>query len=354
MEKIAIVGSGLMGSAMAWPLTDNGYEVNLVGTHLDDDIIHSCKQNRFHPRLKRQLPNNVTPFYLSELDDALKDVAFIVSGVNSNGVRWIGETLAPKVDQNTKIIAITKGLEATEKGELIILPDVMRTQFPAQIQDNISIAAVGGPCIAGELAGRRQSCVYFGSRELETVNMFRAYFYTDYYHVWTTNDIRSLELAVALKNAYALGVGVAAGMLQVAGGADPAGAYMHNLAAAFFARGCKEIHNMLAAQKANPEFAYSLPGAGDLYVTSAGGRSVTLGRLMGTGLRYDQASSQLAGETLESALVIQQIGKALPALYEMGKLHKEDFPMMNFLVDLVVNNQNPNLDLDIFFNDVVV
>ena len=223
MEKIAIVGSGLMGSAMAWPLTDNGYEVNLVGTHLDDDIIHSCKQNRFHPHLKRQLPKNVTPFYLSELDDALIDVAFIVSGVNSNGVRWIGETLAPKVNRNTKIIAITKGLEATKKGELIILPDVMRAQFPAQIQDDVSIAAVGGPCIAGELAGRRQSCVYFGSRELKTVNTLRDYFRTDYYHVWTTNDIRSLELAVALKNAYALGVGVAAGMLQVAGGADPGG-----------------------------------------------------------------------------------------------------------------------------------
>jgi len=343
-----------MGSAVAWPLTDNGYVVHLVGTHLDDDIIESCKKDRFHPRLKRTLPENVIPYYFSELDDALEDVSFIVSGVNSNGVRWIGETLASRVNKDTRIIAITKGLEATEEGELVILPDVLRAQLPADIRDMVSIAAVGGPCIAGELAGRRQSCVYFGCRRLETVNTLREYFRTDYYHIWTTNDLRSLEMAVALKNAYALGVGVAAGMLQAAGGVDTAGAYMHNLAAAFFARGCKEIYNMLKAQKANPEFAYTLPGAGDMYVTSTGGRSVRLGSLMGTGMRYDEASAKMADETLEAALVIQQMGKALPALYAKGVLLREDFPMMNLLVDLVVHNKTPDLNLDNFFEDVVV
>jgi glycerol-3-phosphate dehydrogenase (NAD(P)+) len=354
LEKIAILGAGVMGTAVSWPLTDNGYSVNLIGTHLDDAIIDSCKKQRFHPRLRRTIPDAVNPFYISELEQALEDVSFIVSGVNSNGVRWIGEKLAPFVKSGTRIIAITKGLEATTDGELVILPEVMRAQFPEDVRDVVSLAAVGGPCIAGELAGRRQSCVYFGSRELKTVNALRKYFRTDYYHVWTTNDVRSLEIAVALKNAYALGVGIAAGVLQAAGGADAADAHMHNLAAALFARGCKEMVLILASQRANPEFAYSLPGAGDMYVTAAGGRSVTLGKLMGTGMTYEEASAQLAGETLEAAMIIQQMGKALPAFYAKRILNLGDLPLMDLLVDLVVYGKTIDLRLDDYFSDLII
>jgi len=165
--------------------------------------------------------------------------------------------------------------------------------------------------------------------------------------------MRSLEIAVALKNAYALGVGIAAGMLQAAGGVDAADAYMHNLAAAFFARGCKEMHLILSSQGADPEFSYSLPGAGDMYVTAAGGRSVTLGKLLGTGMAYSEASAKLAGETLEAAMIIQQMSIALPAMIAKGVLMQEDIPFMQFLVDLVVNNKPLDIQLDAFFMDVV-
>jgi glycerol-3-phosphate dehydrogenase (NAD(P)+) len=354
MEKIAILGAGVMGSAVSWPLTDNGFAVNLIGTHLDDEIIKNCKEDRFHPRLKRRIPDNVSPFYFSELAQALEGVSFIVSGVNSKGVRWIGKALAPLLKEGDRVIAITKGLEANAEGDLLILPDVMRAEFPAEIRDAVTVAAVGGPCIAGELAARRQSCVYFGAPTIETARSLRAYFKTDYYHVWTTNDIYALEVAVALKNAYALGVGIAAGVLESTGGVDAAGAHMHNLAAALFARGCKEIHTLLVSQGLDPQFAYSLPGAGDLYVTSAGGRSVTLGRLMGSGRAYSQAAGELAGETLEAAMIIQQMAKALPALYQQGRVLKGQLPFMDLLVDLVVNGSPLNMDLDLFFQDVLI
>jgi len=60
MRKAAILGAGYMGTAMAWPLSDNGFEIHLIGTHLDGEIIQSCKRKNFHPRLKRYLPKNVT------------------------------------------------------------------------------------------------------------------------------------------------------------------------------------------------------------------------------------------------------------------------------------------------------
>jgi len=354
MKKVAILGAGVMGTAVSWPLTDNGYAVNLIGTHLDHDIIQSCRDKRIHPRLKRTIPEQVTPFFIEEIEVGLEGAAFIVSGVNSLGVRWIGEKLAQHVNPGDRVIGITKGLEAKEDGQLVILPELMRQQFPASIREEVTLLAVGGPCIAGELAGRRQSCVYFGSRDFDAAQELADIFRTDYYHVRATNDIQGLEISVALKNAYALGVGIAAGVLEASGGVDHAGAYMHNLSAALFARGASEIYYILDRLGLNTDFAYGLPGVGDLFVTSMGGRSVTLGKLLGMGKTFSEALQVLAGETLEAAMIIQQIGKALPALIHDGRLVAEQVPFMKLLVDVIVHEQPLDLNLDTFFKDVCV
>ncbi|MCD6356305.1 MAG: hypothetical protein J7L66_03370 [Anaerolineaceae bacterium] len=352
MKKAAILGAGVMGSAIAWPLADNGYSVNLIGTHLDGEIIRSCKEKRVHPRLKRKIPETVMPFYIEELESALEGAEFIVSGVNSSGVRWLGRTLAPYIQAGDRIISITKGLEADAAGNLVILPEVLRQELPPAVRKKVSIAAVGGPCIAAELAGRRQSCVYFGADEAKTAQKFADIFRTNYYHVRATNDIAGLEIAVALKNAYALGVGLADGIFEKSGGVDAAGAHMHNLSAALFARACIEIYHLLKVRGLNTDFAYSLPGAGDLFVTSQAGRSVTLGKLLGMGKTYPEAARALTGETLEAAMVIQQMGKALPVIFEKGLLRKKQLPFMRLLVDVVIHGKPVKIDLDNFFENI--
>src|SRR5512139_3534874 len=124
MSNVAIVGAGMMGSAMAWPLSDNGHRVRLVGTHLDTEIIASCLEKRWHPPLRRRLPDSVQPYYSDRVAEALEGVNVVVSGVSSPGVHWIGRTLAPHLKPGMKIIAVTKGLEANTDGNLRILPDV--------------------------------------------------------------------------------------------------------------------------------------------------------------------------------------------------------------------------------------
>ncbi|MCS7222438.1 MAG: glycerol-3-phosphate dehydrogenase [Anaerolineae bacterium] len=348
---MAIVGAGLMGTATAWPLSDNGHQVRLVGTHLDGDIIKSCKERRFHPRLKRELPPNVQPYYVEEIAEALDGVEIIVSGVNSLGVHWIGRTIGPYLQPGQLIIAVTKGLEAAPNGDLKILPDVLASELPEAIRDQVKLAAIGGPCIAGELAGRRQTCVVFGSRDGEAVERLAAAFRTSYYHVWTTTDLVGLEVCAALKNAYTLGVGLAAGLLERAGGPDSADAHMHNLAAAIFAQGCTEIARMLQIVGGSSAFAYGLPGPGDLYVTSMGGRTVRLGRLLGQGHTYTEARSIMAGETLESAEIIRTMGEALPKLIKRGLVASDEVPLLRALIDIVVYGRPVELPLDAFFSD---
>ncbi|MEA3336694.1 MAG: glycerol-3-phosphate dehydrogenase [Chloroflexota bacterium] len=349
MTTVAIVGAGLMGTATAYPLSDNGHNVRLVGTHLDRDIITSCRSRRIHPRLNRQLPASVRPFFVEEIGEALEGVDVIVSGVNSLGAHWIGDAIGPHVRPGQMIIAITKGLEATPSGDLIILPDVLRNTLPENVRDRVAIAAVGGPCIAGELAGRRPSCVTFGCRDFDAACKLAAIFHTTYYHIFPTADLVGIEYCAALKNAYTLAVGMAQGILEKAGGVDETGAHMFNLAAATFGQACTEIEQLLNLVGGSRQFAAGLPGAGDLYVTSMGGRTVRLGRLLGLGHSIDEALQIMAGETLESVYVIRQLGQALPGLTRQGLLAPGALPLMEALIDIIVAEQPAKIPLDAFF-----
>lgn len=354
MSNVTIVGAGLMGSAMAWPLSDNGHQVRLVGTHLDTDIIASCLEKRFHPRLRRRLPDNVQPYYIEQLAPALEGVDVIVSGVSSPGVHWIGRTLAPHLKPGMKIIAITKGLEATAEGNLRILPDVLADELPAAVRSKVSLAAIGGPCIAGELAGRRHTCVYFTSRDAAALPVLRQLFKTPYYHIFLSTDIMGVEVCVALKNAFTLGVGLAGGMLDRLGGPDEADAQNFNPAAALFGASAREMTRLVSLLGGNPDKVVSLPGIGDEYVTCVGGRTVRLGRLLGKGLTYEQARAEMAGETLESAFVVAQIAKALPGLEARGLLGRDELPLTRCLCRIIAENAPANVDFDRLFQDDVV
>jgi glycerol-3-phosphate dehydrogenase (NAD(P)+) len=352
MANVTIIGAGLMGTATAWPLSDNGHTVRLVGTHLDTEIIKSCKEKHFHPRLKRDLPCDVKSYYLEEIAEGLEGAEIIVCGVNSLGIHWIGQTLARHVRPGQLIIAITKGLEASPDGSAMILPDVLASELPAGMRDQVKLAAVGGPCIAGELAGRRQTCVVFGSRDHAAVDKLATTFRTPYYHVWSTTDLLSLEYATALKNAYTLGVGLAKGLLERQNGPDSANAYMHNTAAAIFAQGCGEIEHLLRVVGASSSFAYGLPGAGDLYVTSAGGRTVRLGALFGKGHTYAEARQIMVGETLESVEIVRTMSVILPNMVRRNLIRPNDFPLMRMLIDIVVHGKVVDLCFDEFFGNV--
>ncbi len=330
MATVAIVGAGLMGSALSFPLADNGHTVHLVGTHLDDDIIRQCQATGIHPRLQRQLPASVKPFFITGLAQALEGVELVISGVSSPGVHWFARTVGPHLRPGLPVLAVTKGLEATADGDLRILPDVVADELPPALRGQVPIAAIGGPCIAGELAARRHSAVVFGSRWPKVLGRLVALLQTSYYHIWQAEDVVGLEVCAAMKNAYTLGVGLATGLLERAGGPD-GNAFMHNLAAALFAQAAVEMVQMVRLLGGSPDYVASLPGVGDMFVTVQGGRTMRLGRLLGRGLSLEEALRGMAGETLESVEIITAAGGALPRLTERGLVQPADFPFLRLL-----------------------
>lgn len=349
MAIIAVVGAGVMGTAITYPVADNGHEVRLVGTHLDDDIILSCLEQRIHPRLRRPIHERIQPFYHTDIPEALAGADVVLLGVNSRGVHWVAEAIGPHLQPGQIVMMITKGLESSPDGRLQILPDVIRESLPAAIRDQVHYAAVGGPSIAGELAARRHTSVVFVSREAAVAERLRSLFSTPYYHIWTSTDLIGVEVCVAMKNPYALAVGLAAGVLERQS-PDVANAHMHNYAAAIFAQGLAETAILVEKLGGGRETVFSLPGAGDLYVTTQGGRNSRMGRLLGKGMAYSDAVEEMPGETIEGVDAVVAVMPAVEAMIQRGEIAPDALPLLRELHRIVTRNAQVEFDFNSFFS----
>src|SRR5215212_7485207 len=164
MTTVSVLGSGVMATALTFPLVDNGHNVRLVGTHLDRDIIDSIRATGVHPNLDLKVPETVRAYQLEEAEEAFDGAEVAMSGVNSFGVRWAGKQFASLLKPGMHVLSIAKGMEASVNGDLRILPEVLAEEVPPELRDRLSWSAIAGPSIAGEVAARRDTCVVFTSR----------------------------------------------------------------------------------------------------------------------------------------------------------------------------------------------
>lgn len=349
MANVVILGAGLMGTAISTPLADNGHQVHLVGTHLDSDIIEEIHQNRRHPKLGVIVHENVIPFTHLGLGQALQDVDLLILGVNSLGIAWASEQLAQLLPEGVPVVAVTKGL-AGQGAELRLLTEVFRDGLRSELQSTIKLAAIGGPSIAGELAVRRDTCVVLTGHESSLLHQLAAMLRTSYYHVWTSTDMIGVEVSVALKNLYALAVGMVQGLLEKEGAAENK-AKMHNLSAAIFAQGLWETATFVEYMGGSLTNVYSLPGAGDLFVTVMGGRNVRLGRFLGLGMDYPTAKAQhFSDDTVEGAELAQAIGDTVELLIARNQVNPDQLPLFRTVVGIVCSGDPVEIPWSDFFH----
>jgi len=340
-----------MGTAITMPMTDNGHRVNLVGTHLDGDIIEEIHESRFHPKLRSRVGDRVTPYTYDRLREAMEDVDLVVLGVNSLGIDWAAEVLGECLPLHTPVMLLTKGL-AGDGQKLRILPEVLREGLPSRYQDRIQLAAIGGPSIASELAATRHTCVVLAGSNRGLLEKIAAWLRTPYYHIWTSTDLIGVEVCVAFKNLYALAVGLVQGWLEEEGEVDNRVA-MHNAAAAIFTQVLWETGYLVEYLGGQRSSVYALPGAGDLYVTCQSGRNSRMGRFLGLGMNYHQAKAQYMPEdTVEGAELALAIGPTIETLIDQGDLDRAATPLLQAVIDIVCHEAPPKIPWDAFFAGV--
>ena len=344
MAVITIVGSGMMGSALAFPARENGHEVRLVGTHLDREIIDAARKTNRHLKFTKDFPAGVKFYQIEELDEALKDADLVIGGVSSFGVDWFGETVLPRVADGTPVLTVTKGLMDREDGSLEPYPYLWQRVLDS-LGKKVPLCAVGGPCTSYELVAHDQTEVAFCGRDVSVLKYVKSLMQTDYYHISLSTDIMGIESAVALKNGYALGIALTIGLNQKAFGLD---SELHfNSQAAVFGQAAKEMYALLQSQDAG-DMSNLWVGVGDLYVTVYGGRTRLIGILLGRGMDIDAAKAELNGVTLESLVVAVRVARAIRVRAQQGKLKLADFPLLMHVDDILTNHAPVNIPWEEF------
>lgn len=289
MTRIAILGAGDMGTALVTPLAHNRHDIHLWGTDRDLEIVAALRAGGPHPRLGLPLPVGVA---ISAVDAAaaLRDAEIVVVAITSDGVRAVLNRVAPLLGSSQVIVTVAKGFDAGRDGEAVqLLPETI-AEFTAA-----PVVAVGGPSKANEVAHGQPTAAVFGSTDAVALTRTAEVFATPVYRVATTDDVAGLEIAAAMKNAYAIALCITDGLER------QCGAPHHNLRAALFPQAVAEMEALAAAHGGRAETVRGLAGAGDLLVTITSGRNRLLGERIGTGERPIDAVRALttSGTTIE-------------------------------------------------------
>ena len=197
MAKIVIIGAGAMGSAFALPCLDNNHDINIVGTHLENNFIDQLKNNEnLHPSLNAKIPQEIKIFKFDKFEELLKsNVDLIVLGISSKGIEWVSDQLSKLYKDHTipKLLMLTKGL-SIYNNQYELLVDKLERLLAERGIKKIDISAVGGPCLAAGLANRVHSSVVIANKDIQKAKKIAAMLNTNYYHTYYSEDLNEVEV----------------------------------------------------------------------------------------------------------------------------------------------------------------
>ncbi len=295
MTVVTILGAGAMGSALTTPALRAGHEVRLWGTWLDDDILADLRAGRPHPRIKVPIDDAAQLFDAGDLGAALDGSDVAILAISSEGVVDVLERAVPFLRAGMPILMTTKGFGRDAAGRVSLLPPLLEATLPAGLAGRCPLVAIGGPCKANEVAVDRPTATLYGSADEAVAADAGALLSTPSYRIATTADVAGLEASAAMKNVYAIALGVADGLGELGG--EP----WHNLKAAVFAQAVAEITLVSEALGGQGATAVGLAGVGDLEVTGLSGRNKVYGTRLGRGedAATALAAMEAAGQTVE-------------------------------------------------------
>ncbi len=274
MKRVAVIGAGSWGTALAAVLAKKGHDVHLWA--LEAEVAEQITQGQENTLYLSgvDLPENLRS--TADLESALEGAEVVVSVSPAQVVGSVMAEAAPHIADDALVLSASKGIETTTLRRMDeVISEVLS---PAQMA---RFTVLSGPSFALEVAKEIPTAVVAASDNSDAALAAQDLFQTEYFRVYTGSDVIGVELGGALKNVIALGAGVAAGL---GGGL--------NTLAALITRGLAEMRRLGVAMGARAATFSGLAGMGDLVLTCTG----TLSRNRTVGYRLGQ------GESLEDIL----------------------------------------------------
>ena len=321
MKKIAIIGSGSWGVALATYLANVGNQVKIWSFSEEErDLINNEKKCKFLPDLI--IPENI--YCSTSYEEVIKDTEFILHVTPSKFTRSTFKQYKQYVGEKPVIIC-SKGFE---KETLKTLDEVIEEELP-----NVKVGVLSGPSHAEEVSIGVPTALVMASKYNEVLDMLQETFMSEKMRIYTSRDVKGVELGGALKNIIAFCAGVAAGI----GLGD-------NTFAALITRGLAELSRLGVELGGQKETLYGLSGLGDLIVTclSEHSRNRKAGKLIGQGKTLEETKKEV-GMTIES------IDNILVA-HELGKIHNIEMPIVEAVYGILYNGLKPEEAVNMLMN----
>jgi glycerol-3-phosphate dehydrogenase (NAD(P)+) len=289
MSRIAILGSGAWGTAIALSLCRRGDHRITLWAHSPEaaqEIIDAKENTLFLPGFK--IPSDIK---VTGRENAIADADIIVSVVPSEFLRHTISRLRPYMRDGQVIVSATKGVEDRT---LLRMTEVINATVaecnPAVPARNMLIGALSGPSFAQEVAQGQPTAITVAFHDPAVATRIQHEFSSETLRLYTSTDVIGIELGGALKNVIAIAAGVAAGI-----------GLGYNSAAALITRGIAEITRLAVACGGRRETLAGLSGVGDLVLTCTGSlsRNRTVGQALGEGRKLPEILQSLGGKVAE-------------------------------------------------------
>ncbi|NMD70309.1 NAD(P)H-dependent glycerol-3-phosphate dehydrogenase [Bacillus sp. DNRA2] len=321
-EKVAVIGAGSWGTALAIVLSDNGHEVRLWGHNEAqiDEINHSHTNKKYLPDI--ELPTTIKGY--SSLSDALSDLNIIILAVPTKAIREVIRKIVDCKPDPLTIVHVSKGIEPDT---LLRISEIIEQEMDkALLQD---VVVLSGPSHAEEVSLRHPTTVAVTSRNMVAAEGIQDLFINSNFRVYTNPDVVGVEIGGALKNIIALAAGISDGL-----------GFGDNAKAALMTRGLAEIARLGTKMGANPLTFSGLAGIGDLIVTctSVHSRNWRAGNMLGKGKSLD--------EVLDNMGMVVEGVRTTKAAYQLSQKYDVSMPITNVLYDVLFNGLNPKVGVE--------
>jgi len=344
MANILVLGAGSMGSAFSFPCSDNKHSVSIVGTHLENDFIELINSSRKHPILDCEVPKSVKFSKFEKLREEInKKVDLIVVAVISNGIEWASLELSKVLKNNVPILILTKGLAINNNNYEVLVSKMERLLKKNGIKET-NISAAGGPCLARGLVHKVHTSVVFANADINVAKKISELVSTDYYHVFTSDDVVGVEVCAAIKNIFSMVIGASQGLCSLKASRDIKEKNYLNTAAALIQESLYEMIIFVEKLKGKKETVMGLAGIGDLYVSADGGRNSKMGEYLGQGMTFKEAKKiKMPNETVEGADLALEIGRKVKSDFDNKKL-----PLMTSMINTICDEKPLKVDWNNF------
>lgn len=296
--KVAVLGSGGWGTALAMLLVENGHDVTLWSYQAEESRhLAETGENPLLPGVK--LPQGLT--YTSDLA-CVTGCAVVVMATPSFGVRSTAGQVKDLLAPDAILVSVSKGIE---KGTSLRMTQIIREVT----EDKWPVVALSGPSHAEEVARQVPTAVVSACPDQTAAEVIQDLFLNDHFRVYSSSDVIGVELGAALKNVMALCTGCCTGM----GLGD-------NTKAMLMTRGLAEMARLGTALGARKDTFAGLAGMGDLIVTctSMNSRNYRAGILIGQGTPVQEAIQKI-GAVVEGYYAVDsarelaaQVGVEMP------------------------------------------